>query len=69
VATPVSGAVTLIQRFGSALNPNPQLHMLFIDGAYQFHGTRITFHRARRLDDSELNGLLDTHSRRIVRVL
>ena len=29
-----SGAVTLIQRFGSALNLNIHFHMLFLDGAY-----------------------------------
>jgi hypothetical protein len=28
-----TGAVTLNQRFGSALNPNIHLHMLFLDGA------------------------------------
>jgi hypothetical protein len=33
-----TGAVTLIQRFGSALNLNPHLHMLFLDGAYTFRG-------------------------------
>ena len=31
-----AGAVTLIQRFGSALNLNPHLHMPFLDGAYPF---------------------------------
>ena len=31
-----TGTVTLIQRFGSALNLNPHLHMLFVDGAYAF---------------------------------
>lgn len=30
-----TGAVTLIQRFGSALNLNVHLHMLFLDGAYE----------------------------------
>jgi hypothetical protein len=64
-----AGAVTLIQRFGSALNLNPHLHMLFLDGAYIFSGLRPTFHRARRPDNDELNQLLDTLSRRIVRVL
>jgi hypothetical protein len=64
-----AGAVTLIQRFGSALNLNPHLHMLFLDGAYVFRGRRPTFHRARRPDNDELNQLLDTLSRRIVRVL
>jgi len=29
-----SGAVTLIQRFGSALNLNPNFHMLYLNGVY-----------------------------------
>jgi hypothetical protein len=29
-----TGAVTLIQRFGSALNPNVYFHMIFVDGVY-----------------------------------
>ena len=29
-----TGSVTLIQRFGSALNLNIHFHMLFLDGAY-----------------------------------
>ena len=29
-----TGAVTLIQRFGSALNRNIHFHMLFLDGVY-----------------------------------
>jgi Putative transposase len=29
-----AGAVTLIQRFGSALNLNIHFHMLFLDGVY-----------------------------------
>ncbi|PWV67603.1 putative transposase, partial [Halomonas sp. A11-A] len=28
------GAVTLIQRFGSALNLNVHFHMLWLDGVY-----------------------------------
>jgi len=64
-----TGAVTLIQRFGSALNLNPHLHMLFLDGAYTFRGCGAVFHRARRLTDIELAQLLDSLSRRIVRVL
>lgn len=35
-----AGAVTLIQRFGSALSLNPHLHMLFLDGVYTFRGRR-----------------------------
>jgi len=55
--------------FGSALNLNPHLHMLFLDGAYTFHGSRPTFHHARRPVGEELNRLLDRLSHRIVRVL
>lgn len=33
-------------RFGSALALKPHRHMLLLDGAYQFHGNRITLHRA-----------------------
>ena len=43
--------------------------MLFLDGAYTFSSNRPTFHRARRPVGEELNDLLDTLSRRIVRVL
>jgi hypothetical protein len=32
--TSQTGAITLIQRFGSALNLNVHLHMLFLDGEY-----------------------------------
>jgi ribosomal protein S27E len=64
-----TGAVTLIQRFGSALNLNPHLHMLFLDGAYTFRVTKASFHRARRPRPNDLLKLLDSLSRRIVRLL
>ena len=44
----------VIQRFGSALNLNVHLHMLFLDGAYTFSDNRTCFHRARRPTDLEL---------------
>ncbi len=33
-ASAQTGSVTLIQRFGSALNLNVHYHMLFLDGVY-----------------------------------
>ena len=33
-----SGAVTLIQRFGSALNLNLHFHMLYLNGVYDRKG-------------------------------
>lgn len=40
-----SGAVTLIHRFGSALNLNVHLHMLFLDGVYVSGGDPAATHR------------------------
>ena len=37
-ATGATGAVTLGQRFGSALNLNVHFHMVFLDGAYRTVG-------------------------------
>ena len=57
-----TGAVTLIQRFGSALNLNMHLHMLFLDGAYRFAGGKASFYRVRRSTRDELARLLDALS-------
>ena len=53
-----TGAVTLIQRFGSALNLNPHLHMLFVDGAYAFDDEAPRFHRVAAPTQAELQRLL-----------
>ena len=37
-ASAVTGAVTLIQRFGSALNLNVHFHLLVLDGVYRREG-------------------------------
>ncbi len=43
-ATAHTGAVTLIQRFGSALNLNIHFHMLFLDGVYvEYEGSTARF--------------------------
>ena len=43
----VSGAVTLIQRFGSAANLNSHLHCLVLDGVYRRTEGVPVFHEAR----------------------
>jgi hypothetical protein len=64
------GSVTLIQRFGSALNLNLHFHMLFIDGVYQQKkNDRLAFHRVKAPSASELNSLVATISQRIARHL
>lgn len=45
-----TSAVTLIQRFGSALNLNIHLHMLFLDGVYiDTWGARGCWNRMQRI--------------------
>ena len=61
-----TGAVTLIQRFGSALNLNVHFHMLFLDGVYtqtQYGKTR--FQRTNAPNQQELVALVHKLSHRV----
>ena len=53
-----SGAVTLIQRFGSAANLNTHLHCLVLDGVYRRTDGEPVFVQADSLTDEELQALL-----------
>ena len=66
-----TGAVTLIQRFGSALNLNIHFHMLFLDGVYvdALHGDNPRFRRAKAPTNDELTRLTHTIARRVGRYL
>jgi hypothetical protein len=67
-----TGAVTLIQRFGSALNLNIHFHMLFLDGVYALDsetGDAVIFRRVRAPGRTELDALLEKISRRVGRYL
>lgn len=64
-----TGAVTLIQRFGSALNLNIHFHVLFLDGAY-LAGTRpAVFRRISAPNAKELQTLVERLAERIGRAL
>ncbi len=64
------GAVTLIQRFGSALNLNVHFHMLFLDGVYAKNKQgKTTFQRTNAPDQQELAILVHTISHRVARFL
>jgi hypothetical protein len=54
-----TGAVTLIQRFGSAANLNIHLHCLVLDGVYRRTGGEPVFQEARAPTGEELQGLLE----------
>ena len=64
-----TGAVTLIQRFSSALNLNIHLHMLFVDGVYTFDDERPRLHRGCAPTRPELQRLLRTIATRVSRAL
>ena len=57
-STAHTGAVTLIQRFGSALNLNLHFHILYLDGVYaeDAYG-KIRFHRIKAPTAEELGVL------------
>ena len=64
--TAQSGAVTLIQRFGSALNLNVHFHMLFLEGVYTTTPCGKTrFHRVNAPDQQKLVALVHTISHRV----
>ena len=64
-----TGVITLIQRFGSALNLNVHLHMLILDGVYTTEPIGPRFHRVGAPDPQTLERLLNRLIRRIVRRL
>jgi hypothetical protein len=63
------GAVTLIQRFGSALNLNVHFHMLMPDGVYLGAGVRPEFVRTAAPTPLELQELVEQIGRRLGRQL
>jgi hypothetical protein len=69
--TAQTGAVTLIQRFGSALNLNIHFHMLFLDGVYVggARGSAIRFRWLKAPSSAELTQLAHTLAQRVGRFL
>ena len=71
-ASAQGGAVTLIQRFGSALNLNIHLHMLWLDGVYEPVAARPDkprLHGARAPTSAQLTELAGTIAHRVCRHL
>jgi len=69
-STAHAGAVTLIQRFGSALNLNIHFHMLFLDGVYVGEaGSSARFRCVKAPTSAELTQLTHTIAHRLARYL
>jgi hypothetical protein len=65
-----TGVVTLVQRFGSALNLNVHLHMIALDGVYTVGKSgKAKFHRVKAPNQTELQTLLNRVIQRVVRKL
>jgi Putative transposase len=64
-----TGAVTLIQRFGSAANLNIHLHCLVLDGVYLNRGGVPVFHEAAAPSSDQLEAVLLKIITRIMRLL
>jgi len=64
-----TGAVTLIQRFGSALNLNIHFHMLFLDGVYIDAWGDTRFQWVKAPTSAELTQLSQTIAQRVGRFL
>jgi len=64
-----TGAVTLIQRFGSALNLDVHFHMLLLDGVYADNHGRPHFQPVKAPDREELEHLVYAISERTGRYL
>ena len=65
-----SGAVTLIQRFGSAVNLNIHLHCRVLDGVYRCGADGVlVFVEAGAPSDDELHALLHTVITRLMKML
>ena len=68
-ATAETGAVTLIQRFGSALNLNIHFHMLFLNGVYISAQGGPCFRRVKPPTSAEMEKLIHRISHRVGRYL
>ena len=64
-----TGAVTLIQRFGSAANLNIHLHCLALDGVYRHTEGEPAFQAARASTRAELESLLAKIIARLMKML
>lgn len=64
-----TGAITLIQRFGSAASLNIHLHCLVLDGVYRIQNGMPEFHSVRTPTAEQLQSLLNQIIKRIMKAL
>ena len=65
---PVPGTIAFLQRAGSALNLNPDLHVLALDGTYSRVGDQAKLRCAEAITDDEVAQLLSDIIRRVTKL-
>jgi hypothetical protein len=69
VSSPAPGSISFLQRWGSAANLNPHLHILCPDGVYERHDGQVRFRNIEPLTNDDVTGLVETISHDVVRYL
>ncbi len=66
VKQPVSGGVTFVQRFGSALNLNIHFHTVALDGVFSAAGPVPVFHHLPGPTDEEVAGIVEAVAQAVI---
>ncbi len=69
IKKPVPGSVSFTQRWGSALNLNPHLHILCLDGSYDLHEEKPRFTVAEDITDEQTANLVTMISQKVMSYL
>ena len=69
IKSPKSGCVAFTQRAGSALNLNPHLHVLMVDGVFVDVGGNPLFRNLAAMTDAEVASLAESISKKVLAVL
>jgi len=64
IKSPKSGCVAFTQRAGSALNLNPHLHVLMVDGVFVDVGGNPLFRNLSAMTDAEVASLAESISKK-----
>jgi len=69
IKDPTPGSISFTQRWGSALNLNPHLHVLCADGVYTRVNGRATFRSLEHITDDEVAVLVEAVANKVMRHL
>ena len=69
IKDPVPGSISFTQRAGSALNLNPHLHVLLLDGVYTEVKGLVRFRNIDAITDDEVASLVETIAQKVLRHL